>query len=249
MAEPEDTRPESQQEHQEPAGGGLMKKLFARKGEDGDQEAAPRETSAQIPSTVLTVEYIDESEGMDASLREMQRRVQRMEEMLGNMQETQSQLIAAINQQAKDIGRFVESIGRRVDKLYRRMTGGEVSHHGALMETQAGGTDKPPTELRIDEDAATTLGPEVADDPRHQNAWRIARVLAADLEAYHEDAVQEGVLYGTFYKLLRDPLERARSTYEERVDDEIVENYDYFSKAVDELIARKRVELDQEGAT
>jgi hypothetical protein len=90
--------------------------------------------------------------------------------------------------------------------------------------------------------------PEVADDPDHQNAWRIARVLAADLEAYHEEAVREGVLYGTFYSVLREPIDKARQTYEQRVSQDIVEDYDYFSKALDELIARKRVELEEEGA-
>ena len=88
----------------------------------------------------------------------------------------------------------------------------------------------------------------MAEDRDHQNAWRIARVLAADLEAYHEDAVKEGVLYGTFYKLLREPIEKARATYEQRATPNIVENYDYFARAIDELIVRKRMELEQEGA-
>ena len=92
------------------------------------------------------------------------------------------------------------------------------------------------------------LSPDVADDPDHQNAWRIARVLAADLEGYHEDDVREGVLYGTFYSVLREPIEKARKTYEQRVAKEIVEGYDYFSKALDELIVRKRMELEEEGA-
>jgi len=180
---------------------------------------------------------------MDAALRSVEARMARLEEQLAAMQQTQSQLISAVNQQAKDIGRFVESISRRVDKLYRRITGGEISQHGASeppAQESSGSFDPSST--------STALAPEHASDPEHQNAWRIARVLALDLEAYHEDAVREGVLYGTFYKLLREPIEKARATYEQRVPAEIVENYDYFSKAIDELIARKRMELEQEGA-
>jgi len=239
------------EQDQDSTSGGLMKKLFTKKteGEDTRQRVPPAEGVAHIPATVLTVEYLDESEGMDAALRDVQERMQRLEELLGNMQETQAQLIAAVNQQAKDIGRFVESVSRRIDKLYRRVTGGEISQSGL---SGAAGADYPgEATVAFAADSNSTmsgLSPDVADDPDHQNAWRIARVLAADLEAYHEDAVKEGVLYGTFYKLLRDPIEKARATYEQRVTPEIVENYDYFSKALDELIVRKRMELEQEGA-
>ena len=241
----------------------LVKKLFNKKGEgEGPREAAPpTEGVAHIPSTVLTVEYLDESEGMDSALREMQERMRRVEEMVGNMQETQSQMISAVNQQAKDIGRFVESIGRRIDKLYRRASGGEISNSGrkpampagtapgaapGMVADAAGDATVP---FAADADSTSSgLTPDVADDRDHQNAWRIARVLAADLEAYHGEAVKEGVLYGTFYKLLGVPIEKARATYEQRVTPQIVENYDYFSKALDELIVRKRIELEQEGA-
>ncbi|MFW6188879.1 MAG: hypothetical protein ACOC7T_00465 [Planctomycetota bacterium] len=240
MADEEETKNTEQPAEEAPTGG-LVKKLFSRK-KGGAEPEAPEEGTAHIPSTVLTVEYVDESEGMDASLREMEERLRQMQETVSNMQETQSQLIAAVNQQAKDIGRFIESVGRRIDKLYRRVSGGRAPQPGEPPES-------PPRDLDGEEIGVETgPAPEVADDPEHQNAWRIARVLAADLEAYHEESVKEGVLYGTFHKLLREPLEQARETYEQRVDAEIVENYDYFSKALDELIARKRMELEEEGA-
>jgi len=230
------------------AGGGLVKKLFSKKSdtEDTRGQNVPSEGVAHIPSTVLTVEYLDESEGMDSALREMQERLRRVEETVNNMQETQAQLISAVNQQAKDIGRFVESIGRRIDRLYRRVTGGEITNAGPK-STVAGAESAVAVAADVDGPPGG-LAPEVAEDRDHQNAWRIARVLAADLEAYHEDAVKEGVLYGTFYKLLRDPIEKARATYEQRVTPDIVNNYDYFARAIDELIVRKRMELEQEGA-
>lgn len=246
-----DDKTKEAEQPQEAGSGGLVKKLFTKK-PDGTglrEPAPPTEGVAHIPSTVLTVEYLDESEGMDSALRDMQERMRKVEEMVGNMQETQGQLISAVNQQAKDIGRFVESIGRRIDKLYRRVSGGEISNSGR----KPGAAGEFPGDSTVPfagevEAVPSGLTPDVAEDRDHQNAWRIARVLAADLEAYHEEAVKEGVLYGTFYKLLRDPIEKARATYDQRVTPQIVENYDYFSKALDELIVRKRIELEQEGA-
>jgi len=233
---------------QEPANGGLVKKLFTKKDSPGEKKP-PAQGVAHIPATVLTVEYIDESEGMDAAINGMSQRLAKIEEQISAMRETQSQLIAAVNQQARDIAKYVESIGRRVDRLYKRTTGGDTTVGKAAdmapafdeLGEGADGFDEPATLTN-----SAGVAPELADDPQHQNAWRIARVLAADLEAYHEDSVKEGVLYGTFYKLLKDPIEKARQTYQQRVPQDLVENYDYFSKALDELIARKRIELETE---
>jgi hypothetical protein len=232
--------------------GRFVKKLFAKKEgelEEGEQVASHEQGIARVPATVLTVEYVDESEGMDSAIKEMAESLRKVGELLASIQETQGRLVAAINQQAKDIGRVVESLGRRVDRIYRRVEGGGVGapEPAAELAPEPAPTAEPAP-------ANTYQGPmgglsaDVADDPAHQNAWRIARVLAADLEAYHEDAVREGVLYGTFYSVLRGPMEKARKTYEQRVSTDIVEGYDYFSKALDELIVRKRMELEEEGA-
>lgn len=231
--------------------GSFMKKIFARKAEaDGQGQSNPRPEQgiAQIPATVLTVEYVDDSEGMDAALKDMSERLQKMEEQANLMQETQGRLVTAINQQAKDIGKLMDSLSRRIDKLYRQVIGGTVT------VTRPGGLSPEGEEEPLVASgpaaaaSAAALAPDVADDPEHQNAWRVARVLVADLEAYHEDAVKEGVLYGTFYSVLREPVEKARKAYEQRVSGEIVDGYDYYSKALDELIARKRMELEEEGA-
>ena len=231
------------------ATGRLVRKLLG-KSDTAQASSPPQQGVAHVPATLLTVEYVDDSEGMDAALRDMDGRLQKVEESVDTMQRTQSQLIAAVNQQAKDIAKCVEAIGRRIDKLYKRVSGGEITGYRKAGQVE----DASVEEVRIEAQQPTAQmpvegpAPEVADDPAHQNAWRVARVLVADLEGYHEDAVREGVLYGTFYKLLREPIEKARKTYEERVEPQIVENYDYFSRALDELIVRKRMELEDEGA-
>ncbi len=240
---------ETVEEHHAPesASGGLMNRILRKKGE-GAEEQPPEQASegvAHVPATVLTVEYLDESEGVDATLRDMNERLDNLEEQVSTMAHTQAQLIGAINQQAKDIGRCVEAIGRRIDKLYRKVTGGKPPERPKPSAAGADTTGASGAEM---EQQSAGVSTEVEDSPEHQNAWRVARVLAADLESYHEESVKEGVLYGTFYKLLREPIEKARKTYEERVPQEIVENYDYFSRALDELIVRKRRELEEEGA-
>ncbi|MHC5033573.1 MAG: hypothetical protein ACYTFZ_00850 [Planctomycetota bacterium] len=242
--------PAEQLESAGSATGRFVKKLFAKKDEtpqEAPSETGPEQGIAQIPATVLTVEYVDDSEGVDATLKELREGLRKMEDQINAMQETQVRLVGVVNQQAKDIGKFVESLGRRIDRLYRRVSSGEIVR-ARPDEGLAGEERAMAGEGAVGAPALTSALPaDVADDPEHQNAWRIARVLAADLEAYHEDAVREGVLYGTFYNVLREPIEKARKAYEQRLSKEIVDSYDYFSKALDELIARKRIELEQEG--
>jgi len=247
---PDEASPEAANQQGQPAPGGLMKKVFGKKdnpGNPGPEAAAPRQGIAHIPATVLTVEYVDDSEGMDSALQAVNDHLRKLEQQVGAIEESQTRMVVAINQQAKDIVKAVESIGRRIDRLYARISESLAGEEGEVA-TMLEDAEEPPS---LEE---TPIGPvtgglpdEVADDPDHQNAWRIARVLAADLEAYHEDAVKEGIIYGTFYQVLREPIEKARGTYEQRVSQEIAENYDYFSKALDELIARKSMELKEEG--
>lgn len=216
---------------------------------DEKSGAAQEQGVAHIPATVLTVEYVDDSEGMEAAIREIDERLSKLDERIDNIQERQAALVAALNQQAKDIGRYLESLGRRVDQTYRLLMGSDgaqatVAVNNDVREdlarvSKAVGQKQQEAEPEPQEEQEVPEG-----DENHEKAWRVARVLAADLEAYHEDAVKEGVLYGTFFKLLHEPIEKARMTYEQRVPREIVDNYDYFSKALDELIARKRMELE-----
>ncbi len=226
-----------------------------------EQSKAPQQGIAHVPATVLTVEYVDDNDAMDTALKALEQRMQKLEVRINDLQDKQARVIGAVNQQAKDVGRYLESVGRRIDQIFKRVMGAELgsNHGGAAVapvqipegqeETVMIDMDLEPIEPEPEPElelasTSVALSPTVADDEEHRNAWRIARVLAADLEAYHEDTVREGVIYGTFYKLLREPIDKARETYEQRVSDEIVENFDYFSKAIDELIARKRMELE-----
>jgi len=233
----------------------LAKKLFKHRDPPAEQNPpeAPQKGVAHVPSSILTVEYVDDSEGMDSALKQTRERLEKLEEQLGALQETMSKLISTINQQAKELARYVDSVGRRVDTLYKRVTGGStsvVSHGEKPTQTEAAQAEQPAPEaepqLQLD---SPPLPPQLEEDANHRTAWRIARVLAADLEAYHEKAVKEGVLYGTFFELLAEPIEKARKTYEQRVSRQVLSEYDYFTKALHELIARKKAELEAESAS
>ena len=221
-----------------------------------EKPKAPQQGIAHVPATVLTVEYVDDNDAMDAALLALEQRMQKIEVRINDLQDKQARVIGAVNQQAKDVGHYLESVGRRIDQIFKHIMSDEIGAepgNGVEVTVEpipeaSGETVMIDMELEPVEPepaaASVALSPTVADDEEHRNAWRIARVLAADLEAYHEDTVREGVIYGTFYKLLRGPIDKARETYEQRVSEEIVENFDYFSKAIDELIARKRMELE-----
>jgi len=216
---------------------GFLKQILRHDGSSAETSRKQEKGGnvAHVPSTVLTVEYVDGSEGMEATLRALDERLKKLEKLSGEMQQTTTQLVAVVNQQARELAQFIESLNRRVDKVYR-----EVCRHG------------PPGGAAVEAAAEPERNFEVpaqfAANPEHQKAWRVARVMAGDLEAYHGDTVKEGVLYDSFYELLKDPIAEARRTYDERVPQAVSGKFDYLDLALKELIARKKKELAAEAA-
>ncbi len=217
---------------------GFAQKIFgsAAAGAEGSPKPIRRGEVAQVPSTVLTVEYVDGSEGMEAAVRALDERLAQLEKVLHSIQEANTELVSVINLQAKQLTQFIESINRRVDRVYRTVA-------GAAPAPSAPSASLP--ELETQEFAVPA---EYAEDAAHQQAWRIARVMASDLDAYYPEMVREGVVYGNFFELLKDPIEQARQTYRERVPEELAVEVDYLALALNELIATKRRESAEEDA-
>ena len=210
--------------------------------EEPDAAGAGKETKrsgmAQVPSTVLTVEYVDGSDGIDADLRALDERVAKLGNLAGDLQEASAELVSVINQQTGEIGQFIESINSRLDQVFRELNETvRMRDPSAVLSGAAGEVQK---EFDIPE--------QFADDPAHQKAWRTARVLTADLEAYYGDKVEESVLYDNLLDLLKDPIAKARQTYEERVAAKVTSEFDYFELALEELMVRKKLEAAQEDA-
>jgi hypothetical protein len=196
-----------------------------------------RSNVAHVPSTVLTVEYVDEGEGMDAALRSLEQRLSRLEHLTESLEEITSQLVSAVGQQNKETQQMVQSLNRRVDRVFQ-----EVQGRGLATAPQG-----PATSAGAEEEKEELVPPqEYAEDKDHQHAWQIAQVMANDLDAYYPEEVQEGVMYGNLEELLSDPIGEARNTYQQRVPQHVREEFDYFDLALQKLIARKKAELQEE---
>ena len=199
-------------------------------GESGGKEGG----SAQTPPGILTVEYINESESMDGTLKGLQERTDGLERLLTSLEEGHSELITAFNQQSKELQKLVSSVGRRIARIQETL----VSVLGEAGEAVGAEVSAVP------ESVEEGVPERFADDPSHQEAWRTARILAAELEAFYPNEVKDGVINGNLRELLGRQLEEARKIYEQGVPEATAQVYDYFSAAIEALIARKKRELE-----
>ncbi len=67
----------------------------------------------------------------------------------------------------------------------------------------------------------------VEEDP-HESAKKIARLLVSDIRLYNEAAIEEGKKHNDIYARLKDDIDRARQTYEERVPESVRRSTNYF---------------------
>jgi hypothetical protein len=81
----------------------------------------------------------------------------------------------------------------------------------------------PPPGLRV------LRGPlaAVEEDP-HDHARKIARLLVSDIRLYNEAEIEEGKRHRNIYARLRDDIDRARQTYNDRVPESVRANTNYF---------------------
>jgi mutual gliding-motility protein MglA len=84
---------------------------------------------------------------------------------------------------------------------------------------------------------------DLANDPAHQNAARVARVMVADLYLYNKEQVEEGIRSGDFAERNKEALADMRLTYESRVPPEVRTRRDHLALAIDALIEKKRKQL------
>ena len=67
----------------------------------------------------------------------------------------------------------------------------------------------------------------VEEDP-HEHARKIARLLVSDIRLYNEAEIEEGKRHHDIYRRLRDDIDRARQTYNDRVPESIRSSTNYF---------------------
>lgn len=77
--------------------------------------------------------------------------------------------------------------------------------------------------------ASILRGPlTAAEEDPHEQARKIARLLVSDIRLYNESAIEEGKRNNDIYSRLKDDIDRARQTYEERVPESVRKNTNYF---------------------
>jgi predicted Zn finger-like uncharacterized protein len=102
-------------------------------------------------------------------------------------------------------------------------------------------------ELKRDEEQETFVmpapsAPELSD--AHKKAKRLARIIVSDIVLYNQTKVEEGARNGTFYDLLADDIREGRALYERRVTEEIRNDTSYLEEGFEELLTKKRRELN-----
>lgn len=65
------------------------------------------------------------------------------------------------------------------------------------------------------------------EDPRDDEARRLARLLVSELKLYNEDEIGRGKRAGNIYQHLREDIDRSRRIYEERIADEVRQRSDF----------------------
>ncbi len=102
-------------------------------------------------------------------------------------------------------------------------------------------------ELQRDEEDVTlsSVSPPAPElTAAHVKAKRLARIIVSDIALYNQAKVEEGIRNGNIYTLLEDDIHEGRALYDRRVPEEIRSSSSYLKEAFEELIAKKKQELN-----
>lgn len=69
-----------------------------------------------------------------------------------------------------------------------------------------------------------------AEQPTHEEAKRLARLLISEIKLYNEEQVLEGRRNRDLYHRLKEDIDRSRQIYDERVDSAVRQSSDYFQQ-------------------
>ncbi len=87
---------------------------------------------------------------------------------------------------------------------------------------------------------APAPGPTTPANPAQEAALRLARIIVSDIALYNAKKVDEGVLNGTFFELLRNEIEEGRKLYEERKGPGLMTTVDLFQETIERFVATRR---------
>ena len=84
---------------------------------------------------------------------------------------------------------------------------------------------------------ASRAAAESGDDAQHEEARRLARLLVTEIKLYNEEQVEEGRRGNDIYARLREDIDRSRQIFNERVDDAVRQETDYFHEEMVRILA------------
>ena len=71
----------------------------------------------------------------------------------------------------------------------------------------------------------------------------MARLLVTEIKLYNEEQVEEGRRSRNIYQSLREDIDRSRQIYEERIDEAIRTDTDYFREELVRILAAGDAEV------
>lgn len=77
----------------------------------------------------------------------------------------------------------------------------------------------------------------IDDEPVHEEARRLARLLVSEIKLYNEEQVEAGRRNRDIYERLKEDIDRSRQMYEDRVDPKVVATTDYFYQELVRILA------------
>jgi len=102
-------------------------------------------------------------------------------------------------------------------------------------------------ELKKDEELETSVPapPSPPELPEaHVKARRLARIIVSDIVLYNQAKVEQGIRKGSFFELMAEDIKEGRALYSRRVAEDIRQTTSYLEDAFEELIAKKKRELN-----
>jgi hypothetical protein len=107
-------------------------------------------------------------------------------------------------------------------------------------ESQSGESDDAEP---VDSSGSEASRDAFADDPEHQNAARVARVMVSDLLLYQKDDIDEGLRQDDFFERNKEALGDMRETYDQRVPEAIRAQKDHLKEAIENFIVKRKKKL------
>jgi hypothetical protein len=78
---------------------------------------------------------------------------------------------------------------------------------------------------------------DAGNEALQEEARRLARLLVTEIKLYNEEQVEQGRRSGDVYRRLREDIDRSRQIFDDRIDDQIRAQNDYFRDALVRILA------------